>query len=80
MKYIVKCLFQRRIIMNKKKLLLVSLIIVSMATLTGCQENYKVKVYRGAIKTSSDIYYNENYTMESYEWNGTDLTIHFKEK
>lgn len=66
--------------MKKKKLLLTSLIIASIATLTGCQENYKVIVHRGAIKSSSYIYYNENYTMEGYEWNGTNLTIHFKEE
>lgn len=66
--------------MRKKKLLLASLIIVGMATLTGCQESYKIKVYRGATKDDLAIYYSENYIVENYEWNGTDLTIHFKEE
>lgn len=67
--------------MKKNKLLLVLVIIVSMAALTGCnQGDYKVKVFRGISKNTLDIYYDENYTMEDYEWSGTDLTIHFKEE
>ena len=51
-----------------------------MLGMTGCQENYKISINRGAIRNSSFIYYDENYTMEGYEWDGTDLIIHFKEK
>ena len=65
----------------KKKLLLVSLIIASMVALTGCQDNYKINVYRGATKDALSIYYDEkNYTPKDYEWNDSDLIIHFEEK
>lgn len=65
--------------MKKKEVLLIPLIVISMMLLTSCQDNYKVTIYRGAIKNSSDVYYDENYIMKDYEWNGTDLTIHFQE-
>lgn len=66
--------------MKKNKILLAFLIIACMATLTGCQDNYKINVYRGATKDALSIYYDEkNYTVKDYEWNGTDLIIHFKE-
>lgn len=64
----------------KKKILALTCILVLMFGMTGCQENYKIRVYRGALKNSSYIYYDENYTMEGYEWDGTDLIIHFKNK
>ena len=64
----------------KKKVLALTCILILMLGMTGCQENYKISINRGAIRNSSFIYYDENYTMEGYEWDGTDLIIHFKEK
>ena len=62
----------------KKKILILTFVLGLMLGMTGCADNYKVRVYRGATKNSTYIYYNENYEMEGYEWNGTDLIIHFK--
>lgn len=61
----------------KKKILALICILTLMLGMTSCKENFKVRVYRGAIKTSSYIYYDEDYEMEGYEWDGTDLIIHF---
>lgn len=61
----------------KKKILALTCILGIMLGMTGCQENYHVAIRRGAIRNNSFIYYDEDYEVEGYEWDGTDLIIHF---
>lgn len=64
--------------MKKKFLISTSILLVVAGVLSGCQTNYKISIDEGVIKNRTHIYYNENYTLEGYEWNDTDLIIHFK--
>lgn len=66
--------------MKKKFLGMFGILVLMVTMFTGCQSNHFVSVRRGATKQSVPIYYNEDWDVDGYEWNGTDLIIHFKER
>lgn len=61
-----------------KKLVCLIGVITTMTALSGCQECYYIKIARGAIRSYSYIYYDEDLSIGGYEWSGDDLIIHFE--